>query len=367
MTQTTPAKARSPRIRLGMVGGGQGAFIGAVHRIAARLDDQYDLVAGCFSSSPEKSAASAAELGVPRAYDDFAQMALREARRRDGIEAVAIVTPNHMHAPVARQFLKRGIHVICDKPLTATLTEAKQLARAAGESDALFVLTHNYTGYPMIRQARAMIAAGELGEIRLVQVEYAQDWLAEPLEASGNKQASWRTDPAKSGLGGGWDKAQILAIMKDSRIGSYGTIGVVLMLLAKAAALVEIAGAATQGVGVALALFVAHPLSRLAATLLMHHLPYVRADDSSKSVAVVRRLTPVELALAAGFGLLPLLLLPASGALCALLAVAVVTAWTARIFLRRLGGYTGDLLGATQQASELGIYLALLAASRLGS
>ena len=202
MTQTTPAKARSPRIRLGMVGGGQGAFIGAVHRIAARLDDQYDLVAGCFSSSPEKSAASAAELGVPRAYDDFAQMALREARRRDGIEAVAIVTPNHMHAPVARQFLKRGIHVICDKPLTATLTEAKQLARAAGESDALFVLTHNYTGYPMIRQARAMIAAGDLGEIRLVQVEYAQDWLAEPLEASGNKQASWRTDPAKSGLGG---------------------------------------------------------------------------------------------------------------------------------------------------------------------
>lgn len=202
MIQTTPAKARSPRIRLGMVGGGQGAFIGAVHRIAARLDDQYDLVAGCFSSSPEKSAASAAELGVPRAYDDFAQMALREARRRDGIEAVAIVTPNHMHAPVARQFLKRGIHVICDKPLTATLTEAKQLARAAGESDALFVLTHNYTGYPMIRQARAMIAAGDLGEIRLVQVEYAQDWLAEPLEASGNKQASWRTDPAKSGLGG---------------------------------------------------------------------------------------------------------------------------------------------------------------------
>ena len=202
MTQITPAKARSPRIRLGMVGGGQGAFIGAVHRIAARLDDQYDLVAGCFSSSPEKSAASAAELGVPRAYDDFAQMALREARRRDGIEAVAIVTPNHMHAPVARQFLKRGIHVICDKPLTATLTEAKQLARAAGESDALFVLTHNYTGYPMIRQARAMIAAGDLGEIRLVQVEYAQDWLAEPLEASGNKQASWRTDPAKSGLGG---------------------------------------------------------------------------------------------------------------------------------------------------------------------
>ena len=202
MTQTTPAQARAPRIRLGMVGGGQGAFIGAVHRIAARIDDQYDLVAGCFSSTPEKSAASAAELGVPRAYGDFAEMAMREARRKDGIEAVAIVTPNHMHAPVAREFLKRGIHVICDKPLTAILPEAKKLAKSAEGSDALFVLTHNYTGYPMIRQARAMIAAGDLGEIRLVQVEYAQDWLAEPLEQSGNKQAGWRTDPAKTGAGG---------------------------------------------------------------------------------------------------------------------------------------------------------------------
>ncbi|RCW82477.1 putative dehydrogenase [Paracoccus lutimaris] len=202
MTQTTPAQARAPRIRLGMVGGGQGAFIGAVHRIAARIDDQYDLVAGCFSSTPEKSAASAAELGVPRAYGDFAEMAMHEARRKNGIEAVAIVTPNHMHAPVAREFLKRGIHVICDKPLTATLSEAKKLAKSAEGSDALFVLTHNYTGYPMIRQARAMIAAGDLGEIRLVQVEYAQDWLAEPLEQSGNKQAGWRTDPAKTGAGG---------------------------------------------------------------------------------------------------------------------------------------------------------------------
>lgn len=202
MTQTTPAQSRPPRIRLGMVGGGQGAFIGGVHRIAARIDDQYDLVAGCFSSTAEKSAASAAELGVPRAYDDFTQMAIREARRKDGIEAVAIVTPNHMHAPVAREFLKRGIHVICDKPLTATLPEARKLVKNAADSDALFVLTHNYTGYPMIRQARAMIAAGELGDIRLVQVEYAQDWLAEPLEQSGNKQAGWRTDPAKTGAGG---------------------------------------------------------------------------------------------------------------------------------------------------------------------
>ncbi len=126
----------------------------------------------------------------------------REARRRDGIEAVAIVTPNHMHAPVAMQFLRRGIHVICDKPLTATLAEAKKLAKAAEASGALFVLTHNYTGYPMIRQAREMIASGELGEIRLVQVEYAQDWLSEPLEQTGQKQAGWRTDPKQTGAGG---------------------------------------------------------------------------------------------------------------------------------------------------------------------
>jgi predicted dehydrogenase len=192
------------RIRLGMVGGGRDAFIGAVHRMASRLDDQFELVAGCFSSTAEKSRASGADLGLPadRVYDDFAAMARREARLARGIEAVAIVTPNHMHAPVAKEFLKRGIHVICDKPLTATLSEAKALAAAAARSGALFVLTHNYTGYPMVRQARAMVAAGELGEIRVVQVEYAQDWLTEPLETTGQKQADWRTDPARSGAGG---------------------------------------------------------------------------------------------------------------------------------------------------------------------
>ena len=194
--------ARSPRIRLGMVGGGRDAFIGAVHRIASRIDDQYELVAGCFSSSAEKSLASAADLGVARAYSSFAEMASREARRKDGIEVVAIVTPNHMHAPVALQFLKRGIHVICDKPLTATLPEAKKLAKAAEASGVVFALTHNYTGYPMVRQAKAMVDAGTLGDLRLVQVEYAQDWLAEPLEASGQKQADWRTDPARTGAGG---------------------------------------------------------------------------------------------------------------------------------------------------------------------
>jgi predicted dehydrogenase len=187
-----------------MVGGGRDAFIGAVHRIAARIDDQYELVAGCFSSNAEKSIASGADLGVDpkRTYASFAEMAAREARRKDGIEAVAIVTPNHMHAPVALQFLRRGIHVICDKPLTATLPEAKRLAKAAEASGVVFALTHNYTGYPMIRQAAAMVRSGALGDIRVVQVEYAQDWLAEPIEQTGQKQADWRTDPARSGAGG---------------------------------------------------------------------------------------------------------------------------------------------------------------------
>ncbi len=196
--------AKPGRIRLGMVGGGKDAFIGAVHRIAARIDDQFELVAGALSATPEKARESGRALGLAedRTYDDFATMAKREARRKNGVEAVAIVTPNHMHAPAAREFLKRGIHVICDKPLTATLPEARRLAKIAAESDALFILTHNYTGYPMIRQARAMVADGTLGKLRVVQVEYAQDWLATPLEELGQKQAGWRTDPARTGKGG---------------------------------------------------------------------------------------------------------------------------------------------------------------------
>jgi predicted dehydrogenase len=192
------------RIRLGMVGGGRDAFIGGVHRIASRIDDQYELVAGCFSATPEKSKASGADLGVApdRVYGDVAEMAKREARLKTGIEAVAIVTPNHVHYAAAKPFLARGIHVICDKPLTGTLAEAKKLAAAARKSDALFVLTHNYTGYPMVRQARALVADGAIGTIRLVQVEYAQDWLSEAVEATGMKQADWRTDPARSGAGG---------------------------------------------------------------------------------------------------------------------------------------------------------------------
>lgn len=191
-------------IRLGMVGGGNDAFIGGIHRIAARIDGDYALVAGALSSTPKKAQASGQALGLPpdRTYDDFKSMARREARLKNGIEAVSIVTPNHMHAPVAKEFLKRGIHVICDKPLTATLAEAKRLKQAADKSDALFVLTHNYTGYPMIRQARDMVANGELGEIRVIQAEYPQDWLTEDEESRDNKQAEWRTDPARSGAGG---------------------------------------------------------------------------------------------------------------------------------------------------------------------
>jgi predicted dehydrogenase len=189
------------RIRLGMVGGGNDAFIGAVHRYASRLDDRYELVAGALSSTPDKAQVSGRALGLDpdRTYDDFKAMAIREERLKNGIEAVAIVTPNHVHYVAAREFLKRGIHVICDKPLTATLPEARKLVKAADDSDALFVLTHNYTGYPLIRQARAMIAAGELGDIRVVNVEYAQDWLTQEDDS---KQAAWRTDPARSGLGG---------------------------------------------------------------------------------------------------------------------------------------------------------------------
>ena len=189
----------SGRIRLGMVGGGNDAFIGGVHRIAARIDDKYELVAGALSSTPEKARASGEALGLPRIYEDFKDMAIREARRKDGIEAVSIVTPNHVHYAAAREFLKRGIHVICDKPLTSTLADAKKLVKAAEESDALFILTHNYTGYPMIRQARQMVADGDLGKIRVVQVEYPQDWLSEEQDF---KQAEWRTDPARSGAGG---------------------------------------------------------------------------------------------------------------------------------------------------------------------
>jgi len=194
----------SAKIRLGMVGGGQGAFIGAVHRMAARLDDHYDLVAGALSSTPDKSKASGVALGLDpdRCYGSFAEMAEKEAARSDGIEAVSIVTPNHVHFAAAKAFLERGIHVICDKPLTSNLDDARKLKEVADNSKALFILTHNYTGYPMVRHARELVQTGVLGDLRLVQMEYPQDWLAEPVEQTGAKQAVWRTDPAQSGVGG---------------------------------------------------------------------------------------------------------------------------------------------------------------------
>jgi predicted dehydrogenase len=191
-------------IRLGMVGGGQGAFIGAVHRIAARIDGHYTLVAGALASDPDRAMASGAELGLDpkRTYTDFQKMASRERRLSNGIEAVAIVTPNHMHYPVARAFLRAGIHVICDKPLVTSLGDARKLQKLVADSGCVFALTHNYTGYPMIRQAQAMVAAGDLGDLRVIQAEYPQDWLTEDLESTGQKQAAWRTDPKRSGAGG---------------------------------------------------------------------------------------------------------------------------------------------------------------------
>jgi predicted dehydrogenase len=190
------------RLRLGMVGGGPGAFIGAVHRIAARLDDRYELVAAALSSNAERGLAAARELHISRAYRGFEEMASSESKRPDGIEVVSIVTPNHLHYAPAKAFLEAGIDVICDKPLTTTLADALDLAEIVKRTGLVFGLTHNYTGHPMVRQAREMVAAGELGALRIVQVEYAQDWLSTPVEKTGHKQAEWRTDPARSGPGG---------------------------------------------------------------------------------------------------------------------------------------------------------------------
>jgi predicted dehydrogenase len=173
-----------------------------VHRMAARIDDRWELVAGAFQSDPERSVGFGRGLGLAedRSYRDFKSMAAAEAKRADRIDAVSIVTPNHLHQAAALAFLDVGIAVICDKPLTTTLKDAEDLAVSVTRSGLPFILTHNYSGYPMARQARAMVEAGELGKIRVVQAEYAQDWLATDL--SGNKQADWRGDPARSGPGG---------------------------------------------------------------------------------------------------------------------------------------------------------------------
>ncbi len=201
---TTRDHKDNRRLRLGMVGGGPGGFIGAVHRIAARLDDRFELVAAALSSDPGRARAAALDLHIAsdRAYGSFAEMAKAEATRKDRIDAVSIVTPNHLHYAPAKAFLEAGIHVICDKPLTTTLEDALDLRQIVRRTGLLFAVTHNYTGHPMVRQARQMVADGELGPIRVVQVEYAQDWLSTPLEKTGQKQAAWRTDPAQSGPAG---------------------------------------------------------------------------------------------------------------------------------------------------------------------
>ncbi len=196
----------SRKIRYGMVGGGRGAFIGAVHRIAAAMDQQIELVCGAFSSDPKRSRASGKDLFLPakRCYGSFQEMIEKEAKLPLGerMDFVSIVTPNHMHFPPAKLALENGFHVLSDKPATFNLAEAKALQQIVKQSKLLYGLTHNYTGYPLVKQAREMVASGKLGKIRKVVVEYPQGWLATRLEESGQKQAAWRTDPKRSGAAG---------------------------------------------------------------------------------------------------------------------------------------------------------------------
>ena len=204
MVDAAQSSGAARPLRLGMVGGGRGAFIGGVHRLCARLDGQYELVAGALSSDPQRAKDSGADLRLApdRVYTSFSAMAAAEAKRPDGIEAVSIVTPNDSHHAIARAFLDQGIDVICDKPLTTTLEDALDLVRVVRRTGLVFGVTHNYTGYPMVRQAREMVAAGELGSVRVIQAEYVQDWLTTKLEDTGHKQAAWRVDPARAGAGG---------------------------------------------------------------------------------------------------------------------------------------------------------------------
>ncbi|HEV2594325.1 MAG TPA: Gfo/Idh/MocA family oxidoreductase [Sphingomicrobium sp.] len=192
------------RIRMGLIGGGPGSFIGAVHRLAAEMDRQIELVAGAFSSDPVRSSEAGRAYGIDpdRTYASYEAMIAAEAERSDGIDFVAIVTPNHVHLPAARSALNAGIAVMCDKPMTATLEQARELALVVGSAGAPFRLTYTYTGYPLVREARHLVREGALGKVRKVVVEYSQGWLAEPIERQGSKQAEWRSDPERSGEGG---------------------------------------------------------------------------------------------------------------------------------------------------------------------
>ncbi len=191
------------KLRYGMVGGGPGAFIGAVHRMAAALDGEWELVAGAFSASPERSREQGRLLGLDpaRVYDGFAEMAGAEAALEPGrrIEAVSVALPNHLHCEVAKTFLNAGFHVVCDKPMATSLAEAEDLAGHIERSGLVFALTHNYTGYPMAKEARHLVRSGRLGTVRKVVAEYQQGWLATPLERTGHKQAAWRLDPSLAG------------------------------------------------------------------------------------------------------------------------------------------------------------------------
>lgn len=189
------------KLRYGMVGGGQGAFIGDVHRKAISLDGLATLAAGCFSQNYENTLATGASLGLPqeRCYRSYEEMAEKEGARSDAIDFVVIVTPNALHYPAAKAFLSRGINVVCDKPLTFEVAEAQELSELAKKKKLLFCVTYTYTGYPAVKQAREMIARGDIGEIRFVNAEYPQEWLATPSEKEGSKQAAWRTDPKLAG------------------------------------------------------------------------------------------------------------------------------------------------------------------------
>ena len=196
----------SRKLRMGMVGGGQGAFIGAVHRVVAALDQQIEVAAGCFSRDPENTQETGRQLYLnpARCYDTYEEMAQKEAAlpADQRIDFVTIVTPNNLHFPIAETFLKAGFHIVCDKPMTFTLQEAEALVKLVEESGLVFALTHNYTGHPLIRHARSLFQSGEMGTVRKVIVEYLQDFLMVPHEKLGQKQAAWRVDPAQSGEGG---------------------------------------------------------------------------------------------------------------------------------------------------------------------
>jgi predicted dehydrogenase len=190
------------KLRAGIVGGGPGSFIGAVHRIAAELDGQAEVVTGAMSTDPQRAELSAQAWYLQRSYKSYEEMAEVEASLPDGIDFVMVAVPNHLHYQVSRSFLAHGMHVICDKPMTFNLEEAQALVELVEQKKLVFALTHNYTGYPAVRQARQLVRTGAIGTIRKVLVEYLQDWLMEPVERTGNKQALWRTDPAKSGMAG---------------------------------------------------------------------------------------------------------------------------------------------------------------------